>query len=255
MITNFEHKYIMAKQPNENYGGYNAIQTWSASNLPTNGDGELTHAWFPQELFDIFYMSGKRCAGFVIPTFSEDGTEVIDLTWDEESYQSYLATLPKWYETIVPSKISALSQSCEQAIVAGTDVTLSDGTQKRFEYTLADQSNLANIFNSLIIGGVTTGYPYHAKNEECQVYSTQDLLLIYVALNMNTTYHQTYFNQLKAYVNSFIGTDDSNESIVTGINYGDALTGEYLEKCNELVSTAQAQINEVVSKIKATLVE
>lgn len=252
MTENFEHKYIMAKEVAD-FGGRGAIQIWNEEELPKDENGNYTYAWFPSEFMNIFYQVGKKCAGFVNPTFNEDGTEIINLEWDEESYQSYLATLPKWYENLIPTKINELSQSCEQAIIAGTDVTLSDGTQKRFEYTLADQSNLANIFNSLIIGGVTTGYPYHAKDEECKLYSTQDLLLIYVALNMNTTYHQTYFNQLKAYVNSFIGTDDDNESIVNEINYGMELTGEYLEKCNNLVSTAQEQINAVVSKITASL--
>lgn len=139
------------------------------------------------------------------------------------------------------------------------DVTLKEATEteeavvKHFDYTLEDQSNLSNIFNSLVMGGITTGYPYHAKGEACVMYSTEDLLKVVMALNTNSTYHQTYFNQLKAYLSTFNGAGDDQEEIFSNFHYGMELPGEYGKKVTTLVNEANTQMQTLIERIKAQL--
>lgn len=245
-------RYIM-RMDTGSTGCYSAIQSWNSNNLP-NG-----YVWFPESLMNKFYAPGKKCAGFVTPTLNEAGDTVVDLEWNDEAYNAYLETLPKWYVSGVPNKINEMSKACQEAITNGVDVTLKEATAteeavvKHFDYTLEDQSNLSNIFNSLVMGGITTGYPYHAKGEACVMYSTEDLLKIVMALNANSTYHQTYFNQLKAYLSTFNGADDTQEEIFNVFYYGMELPGEYGEKVTALVNEANVQMKTLIERIKAQL--
>lgn len=242
-------RYIM-RMDTGSTGCYSAIQSWNSNNLP-NG-----YVWFPESLMNKFYAPGKKCAGFVTPTLNEAGDTVVDLEWNDEAYNAYLSTLPKWYVNGVPNKINEMSKACQEAIINGVDVTLKEATEteeavvKHYDYTLEDQSNLSNIFNSLVMGGITTGYPYHAKGEACMMYSTEDLLKIVIAQNTNSTYHQTYFNQMKSYLNTFVGADDDKEEEFNSITYGQELPEEYMNKITELVNEANAQMATLIEKIK-----
>lgn len=146
---------------------------------------------------------------------------------------------------IKETKTKEISNACNQAIEAGTTVTMSDGTEKHFTYSLADQSNVSEMFNALI--GGATEYPYHADGEECMMYSAKDIVIIYSTLSMFKTGQITYQNQLKQYINSL--TDGTT---IRGIQYGDVLTGEYLTKYNELMAQAQTQMGKVLANIAAS---
>lgn len=146
---------------------------------------------------------------------------------------------------IKETKTKEMSSACNQAIGAGTTVTMSDGTEKHFTYSLADQSNVSEMFNALI--GGATEYPYHADGEECMMYSAKDIVIIYSTLSMFKTGQITYQNQLKQYINSL-----ADKTTIRGIQYGDALTGEYLTKYNELIAQAQTQMGKVLANIAAS---
>lgn len=252
-------RYIMRKEAGS-AGCYNAIQSWNSNNLP-NG-----YVWFPENFMNVFYMPGKKCAGYVTPTFNEAGDTLVDLKWNDEAYNAYVASLPKWYISAVPHKIEEMSKACQDTITNGVDVTLQDEIKdaegnvttpavvKHFDYTIEDQSNLSNIFNSLVMGGITSGYPYHAKGEACMMYSTEELLKIVIAQNMNSTYHQTYFNQLKAYLNTYNGAEDGKEDEFNSISYGSELPEEYATKVVELTNQANAQMLTLVNRIKEQMI-
>lgn len=110
-------RYIFNKTPNTD-GIYTAIQTWSKDKLPEG------YAWFPKELMDKFYLSGKKIAGCVIPVFDEAEENVVDLSWNDEAYNAWLEKQPKWYEIEVNRKISELSKASNKAIESGVDVDL-----------------------------------------------------------------------------------------------------------------------------------
>lgn len=138
-------------------------------------------------------------------------------------------------------KIQELSDSCNSAINNGANVQLYGGITKHFTYTIEDQSNISEMFNAIIMGA--TSYPYHADSEPCEMYSSQDIITIYATLSSLKTAQTTYHNMLKQYVMTL----DSVSSIQE-VTYGQELTGEYLEKYNELVEAANEQMQNVLTK-------
>lgn len=171
-----------------------------------------------------------------------DGIEVDDVpdTYAAamQIYQTYLNGL-QYAKNI---KIKQLSEACNATINAGTQVQLSDGTTEPFTYNLADQSNISEMFNAVLLGA--TEYPYHANDDGCCMYSAQDIVAIYTTLSAFKTAQTTYHNQLKRHVKAMEGVTE-----VEAVTYGQELTGEYLEKYNTLIAQAQEQMQTVLSKM------
>ena len=238
-------RYIMSQVPMSD-GCYTAIQTWSKDELPEN------YAWFPESLMDTFYMPGKRCAGFVIPTLNEAGDTVVSLEWNDEAYNAWLETQPKWYENAIPRKIADLSKQSKESIENGVDVQLSSGETEHFDLTSDDQANLSNMFSAMVLGA--TSYPYHCKDGNCKIYSKEDISKVYVTTMLYITSHNTRFNQLKQLCNSYEGKGDEYQSEFNAISYGMELTGEYLANYNTMMNEAQEQINTVLAKLTSTQV-
>lgn len=139
-------------------------------------------------------------------------------------------------------KLSELSSACNTTIEKGTTIQLSDGTSENFSYTLADQANVSEMFNAVVMGA--TEYPYHANDSECNMYSAKDIIIIYSTLSSMKTSQITYHNQLKQYVKSL---ESANE--IQSVTYGQELTGEYLEAYNALIAQAQTQLEAVLARI------
>lgn len=97
-------------------------------------------------------------------------------------------------------KLAEISRACNQAIVSGVDIILSDGETHHFSLTEQDQSNLIAL--SLSVARGETAIPYHADDELCVFYSAEDITTIVNNATAYITYHTTYHNSLKAYVKS-----------------------------------------------------
>ena len=67
-----------------------------------------------------------------------------------------------------------------------------------------------------------TALPYHADGELCRFYSVEDINLIINTATKHKTYHITYFNSLKAYINSLNSIED-----ISNIFYGVAIPINY----------------------------
>ena len=238
-------RYIFNKTPNSE-GIHTAIQTWSKDALP---DG---YAWFPVELMDEFYLTGKKIAGCVNATYDETGENVISLEWNDEAYNAWLAKQPKWYENAIPRKIADLSKQSKKSIENGVDVQLSSGETEHFDLTSDDQANLSNMFSAMVLGA--TSYPYHCKDGNCKIYSKEDISKVYVTTMLYITSHNTRFNQLKQLCNSYEGKGDEYQSEFNAISYGMDLTGEYLVNYNAMMNEAQEQINTVLAKLTSAQV-
>ena len=238
-------RYIFNKTPNSE-GIHTAIQTWSKDALP---DG---YAWFPVELMDEFYLTGKKIAGCVNATYDETGENVISLEWNDEAYNAWLAKQPKWYENAIPGKIADLSKQSKKSIENGVDVQLSSGETEHFDLTSDDQANLSNMFSAMVLGA--TSYPYHCKDGNCKIYSKEDISKVYITTMLYITSHNTRFNQLKQLCNSYEGKGDEYQSEFNAISYGMDLTGEYLANYNTMMNEAQEQINTVLAKLTSTQV-
>ena len=140
----------------------------------------------------------------------EEDTEPTD---DEIIYDNTL-------EMVRNQKIKRMSAICEQNIVNGIDVELSDGNLHHFSLTVQDQLNLTSLFELVKAG--ETSIAYHAGGELCKYYPAEDIIVIVNRAKELITYHTTYFNSLQSYILAL----DSIEAI-GAIEYGVEIPAEY----------------------------
>lgn len=153
------------------------------------------------------------------------GEEISNVTNDEDTYyqeddnvvdSDSIITL----DYLKTQKIKEMSYYCNQAIVNGFDVELSDGRTHHFSLTVQDQLNLITL-SSLAASGVDN-IPYHADRELCEFFSVNDIQMIVKAATELKTYHTTYYNSLKLFIQSLVDRDD-----VANVIYGANIPDEY----------------------------
>ena len=137
-------------------------------------------------------------------------------------------------ENVKRARINALSQQCETTIFNGIDVTLSDGITHHFSLSIEDQLNLITL-SSMISSGYET-IPYHADGAPCVFYSAEDMSLIIDTATDFKTFHTTYFNSLKTYVEAV----DTVAELDT-IYYGAAIPTQYQSDVLKKLLTAGEQ--------------
>ena len=154
--------------------------------------------------------------------------------------------MPPQYESIEAiktAKLTEISKSCEDYIYAGANVTLPDNTVEHFTYTLADQSNISEMFTAIMAGA--TEYPYHADGKICKIYTKEQIITIYGTLSLFKTEATTYHNSLKAQINAMTDAD-----AISAIKFKETeLTGEYLTNYTAMMASAQTQLNAILAKI------
>jgi 5,10-methylene-tetrahydrofolate dehydrogenase/methenyl tetrahydrofolate cyclohydrolase len=64
--------------------------------------------------------------------------------------------------------------------------------------------------------------PYHADGEQCIYYTAAEINEIIAAMNNHKIYHTTYYNALKAYINSLETIEE-----ISAITYGTPIPDEY----------------------------
>lgn len=149
-------------------------------------------------------------------------------------------------ETCLNGKLSSLSNSCNEKITNGAEITLTDESKKTFSYSIEDQANVSEMFNAIVMGA--TSYPYHANGEGCKMYSAEDIVKIYSALTALKTSQVTYYNQLREYVKTLEFVPD-----IQSIVYGQELTGSYLDTYNELMQNATTEMQKVLSRVSTLM--
>lgn len=121
-------------------------------------------------------------------------------------------------EFLRSSKILSMSQACRHTIEEGFDLELR-GETHHFSLTIQDQLNLMSLGATMQTGSLI---PYHADGEETVFYSTNEINQIIAAAQAHKDYQTTYYNSLKAYINSL----DTIEAIAA-ITYGTPIPDEY----------------------------
>ena len=230
--------FIIKIEANAN-GSRPPMQSWNSVTAP-EGFALATDA---QK--DVFYSTVP--AGFVSITVKEEnGAKVVDtIEVNQEALDAYKATLPDPTDSIKAEKIAEIKKDCEDYIYAGTSVTYTDGAIEHFTYTLADQSNISEMFTAIMAGA--TEYPYHADGEICKIYSKEQIVTIYGTLSLFKTEATTYHNSLKAQIN---GMTDADAISATKFKETE-LTGEYLTNYTAMMVSAQTQLNAILAKIPA----
>ena len=228
--------FIIKIEANSN-GSRPPLQSWNDV-MPPEGFALATDA---QK--DVFYSTIP--AGFVnITVKEENGTRIVDtIEVNQEALDAYKATLPDPTDSVKAEKIAEIKKDCEDYIYAGTSVTYADGATEHFTYNLADQSNISEMFTAIMAGA--TEYPYHADGEICKIYSKEQIVTIYGTLSLFKTEATTYHNSLKAQIKAMT---DADAILATKFKETE-LTGEYLTNYNEMMASAQTQLNAILAKI------
>lgn len=228
--------FIIRIEANAN-GSRPPMQSWSNATAPEG------FALATDTQKDVFYSTTP--AGFVSITVKEEnGAKVVDtIEVNQEALDAFKATLPDPTDSAKTAKIAEIKKACEDYIYAGTDVTYTDDTTEHFTYTLADQSNISEMFTAIMAGA--TEYPYHADGEICKIYTKEQIVTIYGTLSLFKTEATTYHNSLKAQINAMTDAD-----AILAIKFKETeLTGEYLTNYNEMMASAQTQLNAILAKI------
>lgn len=151
---------------------------------------------------------------------------------EREAEEEYRRSL----QFVKDSKIQYMSYLCNQTIVNGIDVTLSDGNMYHFSLTENDQTNLMERQAQVMSGALQVSY--HADGELCTYYSAEDMMKIIQSSIFHKDYQTTYFNSLKHYINSLETMEE-----VSAIEYGIEIPVEYRSQPLKdlLAQIAQAQ--------------
>ena len=144
-------------------------------------------------------------------------------------------------EVVRNAKIAEISAACNAVIVSGVDIQLGEETE-HFNLSIEDQSNIANLFRVVELGG--TEFPYQADGGKCRIYTAQEIAQIYIAAQTAITSQTTYHNALKAYVQSLTDVED-----ISAVTYGMALPAEYAAEMNAKLGVAQAQMEAIVARL------
>lgn len=144
-------------------------------------------------------------------------------------------------EVIRSAKIAEISAACNAVIVAGIDIQLGEETE-HFNLSIEDQSNIANLFRVVELGG--TQFPYQADGGKCRVYTAQEIAQIYIAAQTAITAQTTYHNALKAYVQTLETAED-----ISTVTYGMELPEAFAAEMNSKLAVAQAQMEAIVARL------
>lgn len=123
-------------------------------------------------------------------------------------------------EFVRDAKIKQMSRVCESIITNGFDIELSDGNLHHFSLSANDQINMITLASQISSG--TMLIPYHADGELCKYYAVSDAAAILEKATTLKTYHTTYYNSLKYYIESLDSIED-----ISAIQYGAEIPAGY----------------------------
>lgn len=192
-----------------------------------SADGKLYHAeWMKPTATDLFEYTKVELIAIEEDEYNalyaaiESGQEIIveqDTVEETVPTDSIQEVTVKYVKS---SKIAEMSNTCNKVITSGFSIKLSDDESHHFSLTTQDQLNLITL--SAMIEDGKSDIPYHADGEMCKFYLADDVSAIIDAANSHKTYHISYFNSLKAYIETLNSVED-----ITSISYGIEIPSEY----------------------------
>lgn len=114
-----------------------------------------------------------------------------------EAYGEIIVEDTRTISEVRLDKEKEVSNSCNQAIIAGMDVETSQGLE-HFSLQETDQINLTTATNAIQQG--LTEYPYHADGQLCRMFTSEEILSIADAATKHKLYHTTLCNHLLTWV-------------------------------------------------------
>ena len=144
-------------------------------------------------------------------------------------------------EYLKSQKIKEMSYICNQMIVNGFDIELSDKKLHHFSLTVQDQLNLITL--SAMVSSGETVIPYHADNELCEYFSANDIGLVIKTSTELKAYHTTYYNSLKLYIQSL-----DNRETIADVYYGMRIPEEYESDVLRAFISSQGSTGEILNE-------
>ena len=144
-----------------------------------------------------------------------ENPRVLVVSIDEEEYNYLRDILSKDSDIhnedgelhqIRKDKIDAMSMACNESIISGMDVLLSDGEIHNFKLTIEDQLNLSS-FQYRILKGASR-FLFHETGEPVRWFSAYDMKRVIDAAEKHKNKHTTYFNLLKQCIQNMYNVDD-----------------------------------------------
>lgn len=126
---------------------------------------------------------------------------------------------PETIAFVKEKKVSAMSAACEAAIVTGFSISDNSG-EHHFSLQVTDQIMIAQLGLKAQTGAGQL--PWHADGEACKFYTAEEMMAINGRMEQLITYHQTYFNSLKQYINSLETLEE-----ISAVEYGMEIPAEY----------------------------
>ena len=157
--------------------------------------------------------------------------------YDEDTGTFYQGEL---YSPHKQRKIDEMNLICAQSITNGCDVKLTDGTTEHFALTAEDQINIATAEKAVQAGA--SAFPYHADGKLCRLYPAADIQKIINTATVWKTYHTTYFNHLKQWINRM---EDKAE--IQGVRYGVELPDDLKASLDSIMSAMKQMLDAGVS--------
>lgn len=134
------------------------------------------------------------------------------------------------------AKIAEMSVACNEVIIQGFDITLSDERSHHFSLEVSDQLKISKL-NDRANAGITI-LPYHADGESCKFYSKEDVVALNKAMENCIEFQTTYFNSLRDYIESMADISD-----ICAVEYGTDIPEVYQsEVLKMLYSQMQAEV-------------
>lgn len=203
----------------------------TSANGVISSDGSCTYNLEGKDKFENYHSNYKTV---VVIEISEGEyynllSQIVDKTVSDKNE-------PLTIEDVANAKIAELSSECEQVIVNGFDIILSDNIKHHFSLTIQDQLNLITLSNLAAEGN--DYIPYHADGELCRYYTAAEILNIITAATNFKTYHVTYFNSLKSYIKSMTSIKD-----ISNVYYGTQIPEDFQ---SDILKVLMQQVSEGV---------
>ena len=205
------HSYIRCTEKKGEYVVFNGITYRAAWMAPCQTDRTYIEAQvieISEDEYQIFIDAIEH--NEEIPDEKEDIPPLPEPTDDIQQ---------ETLEFIRSSKIKEMSYQCNKTIENGFDIETEDGIH-HYSYALEDQLNLMNLSAAIARGEEQLSY--HADGELCRFYTAAEINEIISTGNAWKTYHTTYFNALKSYINSLETIEE-----ISAITYGMELPEEF----------------------------
>lgn len=123
-------------------------------------------------------------------------------------------------ETVIRRKVEAMNSACNAAIVAGFDLTLSDGETYHFTMKDEDQTAILLVFMQAQAGA--NEIDFYAADRKCLTMTTEDAVLLGTTATVFRSYHVAYYRCLAEWVESMTSITEA-----AAVSYGDIIPEKF----------------------------